>query len=305
MRPIESFLEMMAAERGASPHTLAAYQQDLLGFSDFLSGGKLEEISAENVRAYLAFLVKQGLAARSQARKLSALRQFYAFLHSEGVREDNPTTLLDSPKLGTPLPKYLSIEEVERLLSTAQADKTAKGLRLTAILELLYATGMRVSEVLGIKTKQIQRDSSGHLKPFLIIKGKGNKERLVPLTPPAMEALVAYLTIRPHFEKPETPSEWLFPANAKKRRNIHLTRQHLCTLLKQLACMTDIAPEKVSPHVLRHSFASHLVNNGADLKVVQELLGHASISTTQIYTHILTERMKSLVLEHHPLADKI
>ena len=304
---IDGFLEMMAAERASAENTLAAYQRDLEAFHVFIlsQNTTLEKAITDTVKQYLAHLTKIGQSPRSQARKLSAIRQFYTFLHTEGIRADNPTALLDSPKLGASLPKYLSPEEVDYLLQVVHQEKNPKALRLTALVEMLYASGMRVSELLTLKITNIQQDIvNKSIKPFIIIQGKGNKERLVPLNLPAIDALSAYLKIRGEFLKQGTESEWLFPAYAKTRHNIHLTRQHLCNLLKDLAIRANIAPERLSPHVLRHSFASHLVNNGADLRIVQELLGHASISTTQIYTHILNERMKTLVLDHHPLAVK-
>lgn len=301
---INSFLEMMAAERGSGKNTLDAYARDLHGLQLFLQKNKIniEDASVDDLRKYIASLQKSGFSSKSVARKLSGLRQFYKFLCSDDIREDNPAISLDSPRQEKSLPTYLSEEEVDLLLSTAQTDDSNEGLRLNALLELLYASGMRVSELVQLKMANLQIISDAkniRLKDYLIIKGKGNKERLVPLNSSAQKALEKYLTVRQFFSY-EAGKIYVFPSSGKDG---FLTRQRFHQLLKQLATDAGLDPKKIYPHALRHSFATHLLNNGADLRVLQELLGHSDISSTQIYTHVLNERMKELVYEHHPLAD--
>jgi len=301
---IEAFIEMLSAERGASENTLSSYFRDLDDFSHFCIGKKqkLIEVDVELLRDYLATLAGRDYAASSQARKLSALRQFFKFLYSEGIRADDPSGALGSPKQGRPLPRVLGEKEVENLINLAQAEaenKDARPLvqlrakRTYTLLEVLYATGMRVSELVNLPVSATHRDNR-----FLIIAGKGNKERLVPLSQKAKAAMVDYLTARTLAGKSQE-SPWLFPSSG---RSGHFTRQAFARDLKDLAIRVGLAPGKISPHVLRHAFASHLLQNGADLRVVQQLLGHADISTTQIYTHVLEERLRLLVEEHHPLA---
>lgn len=294
---LDAFLEMMAAERGAARHTLEAYGRDLIDLSGFLAGRgtALDRAQGVDLQAYLAHLADQGAKASTAARRLSCLRQYYRFLYDEGAREDDPTIILESPKMGRPLPKILSEAEVDTLLHTAHRDGEPEGLRLICLLEMLYATGLRISELVALPANAavIGRD-------FLTIRGKGNKERLVPLSAPAKAALKDYETVRSTFlPKGVKDSNFLFPSNSKEG---HLTRQRVGQLLKQLALDAGLDPKKVSPHVLRHAFASHLLHHGADLRVVQQLLGHADISTTQIYTHVLGEKLKELVENAHPLA---
>lgn len=298
---LKLFLDMLAAERGASAHTIEAYGRDLAGLLGFAKakGKSVGRITPETIRAYLAQLSKDGLAATSRARKLSAIRQFFRFLMAEGLRGDDPCSAIDSPKLGRPLPKILSVDEVERLLDTAQqaiaqADGAARqrAVRLYALLETLYATGLRVSELLGLPRTVLATDDR-----ILTIKGKGGRERLVPLNDAAQAALRAHLDGLTADER-QAESPWLFPSGPEQ----HLTRQRFGQELKALALAAGIAPSRVSPHVLRHAFASHLLERGADLRAVQQLLGHADISTTQIYTHVVEERLRRLVEEHHPLA---
>jgi integrase/recombinase XerD len=234
------------------------------------------------------------MAPRTAARRLSALRQFHRFLNGEGVRPDDPTAALDSPRQGRPLPKYLSEAEVDALLVASRARPGPDGVRLVALLELLYATGLRVSELVGLPLAAIARD-----RRLLSVRGKGNKERLVPLSEPAREALAAWLPLRQAALGPGSMSRWLFPSRSRQG---HLTRHRFGQLLKELAIAAGLDPAKVSPHVLRHAFATHLLAHGADLRSVQRLLGHADISTTQIYTHVLEDRLRALVHEHHPLA---
>jgi integrase/recombinase XerD len=298
------FLDMLTAERGVAAHTLEAYTRDLADFLAVLaSKGKTARTAApDHVRAYLAALARKGLAPTSRARKLSAIRQFFRFLLGEGLRCDDPCAAIDSPRLGRPLPKILSLAEVETLLETAKdASKTAaegsprrRALRLYAALETLYATGLRVSELISLPRSVLTADDR-----VLTIKGKGGRERLVPLNETAQVALRAHLdALRADDEKGMGLSPWLFPSTGGQ----HLTRQRFGQELKALALAAGIEPARISPHVLRHAFASHLLERGADLRTVQQLLGHADISTTQIYTHVIEERLRRLVEQHHPLA---
>ncbi len=298
---LKLFLDMLMAERGAAAHTIEAYTRDLSAFLAFLAakGRSAGEASADDLRAFLAALQKKGLAPTSRARKLSAVRQFFRFLLAEGLRIDDPCSDIDSPKLGRPLPKILSLAEVETLIETAargaeNADDGVarrRALRLYALLETLYATGLRVSELLALRCGVLATDDR-----VLTIKGKGGRERLVPLNDAAREALKAHLAAASEDEA-RSASPWLFASSSGA-----LTRQRFGQELKALAIAAGIEPTRVSPHVLRHAFASHLLERGADLRTVQQLLGHADISTTQIYTHVIEERLKRLVEEHHPLA---
>jgi integrase/recombinase XerD len=299
---LESFLEMMSVERGAALNTLSSYQRDLEDVLSFLKarGVRASEAGADDLRAYLADFAAQGFKASSQARRLSALRQFYKFLYAEGIRADDPTGVLDAPKKGRPLPKTMSVEDVTRLIGQAEAEAVAEPrlerLRMHALIELLYATGMRVSELVTLPASVLARDGR-----FLIVKGKGNKERLVPLSRTAMAALERYgAKLRAETEALSAEdSPWLFPAKSEAG---FLPRQVFARDLKGLAGRAGVRVAAISPHVLRHAFASHLLANGADLRAVQELLGHSDISTTQIYTHVLEERLHALVQTHHPLA---
>ena len=296
---VGAFLEMMTAERGAARNTIAAYGRDLGFAATFLKGRgvRLELASSQDLRAYLAALDRRRMAPGTTARKLSALRQFYRFLYGDGQREDDPCAALDGPKLGRPLPKVLTEAEVDALLAAARQDRGPKGLRLQALVELLYATGLRVSELIALPLAAAARDPQ-----VLIVRGKGDKERMVPLSAPARAAVRAYLAVRPRFLPEGGQSRWLFPSRGGGG---HLTRRRVGQLLKALAATARLSPAKVSPHVLRHAFASHLLDHGADLRSVQRMLGHADISTTQIYTHVLNERLKRLVQDHHPLASTV
>ncbi len=298
---IEMFLDMLAAERGAAANTLESYRRDLARFEVFTAARKRapEDADTAMIRKYMASLSSRGMAPGTSARHLSSLRQFFKFLANEGLRDDNPCAVLDSPRLGRPLPKYLSEDDVEALLDAARAHPGPEGLRLNAMLEILYATGLRVSELVGMPLSALSKDGQ-----VLVIRGKGGKERMVPLGEPAAEAIEAYKEVREQFipgktKKSKPESSWLFPSRAKQG---HLTRARFGQLLKELAIEANVDPAKVSPHVLRHSFASHLLAHGADLRSLQQLLGHADIATTQIYTHVLDERLKALVQNHHPLA---
>ncbi|WP_268810763.1 site-specific tyrosine recombinase XerD [Tistlia consotensis] len=293
---MEPFLEMLAAERGAADNTLEAYRRDLEHLAGFLAGrGRApSNATADDLRGYLAQLEAAGMAPRTAARRLSALRQYYRFLVSEERRADDPTLQLSSPRQGRSLPKILSEDEVTRLLEAARRRNGPEGLRLVAILELLYATGLRVSELVGLPAAAVARDPR-----LLIVSGKGGRERMVPLNEAARAALLAYEPARRGFLRRAGDERWLFPSRGGHG---HLTRHRVAQLLKELAVEAGIDPAKVSPHVLRHAFASHLLAHGADLRAVQQMLGHADISTTQIYTHVLDERLRTLVQEHHPLA---
>ncbi len=299
---IEAFLEMMSAERGASDNTLSSYRRDLEDAAGHMSG-RLAEAAPTDIRAYLDNIASRGFAATSQSRKLSALRQFFKFLYAEGLRPDDPTGTLDSPRKVRPLPKTLSESETGRLLDRAaeEAADNAAGdssrfaaRRLHALVEVLYATGLRASELVSLPLSVALRDER-----FFIVRGKGNKERMVPLSEKARSAMRVWLIERERL--PALASgPWLFPAQSESG---HLPRQVFARELKWLAARAGIASAKISPHVLRHAFASHLLQHGADLRAVQQLLGHSDISTTQIYTHVLEERLVRLVNEHHPLAD--
>jgi integrase/recombinase XerD len=295
-----AFLEMLAAERGAAANTLAAYRRDLDDLGSFLAkrGKEAWKAEAKDIKEYLGRLRQAGMAPRTQARRLSCLRQFYRFLFAENIRPDDPTLTLDSPKAGRPLPKYLSEAEVGALLEAARRVEGAKGVRLVALLEVLYASGLRVSELVGLPFAAAARDQAQ-----LLVRGKGSKERLVPLGEPARRALDDWRRLRAEILGQRGPglrdSKWLFPDESGTG---HLGRAAFAHELKALAALAGVLPSKVSPHVLRHSFASHLLAHGADLRSVQQMLGHADIATTQIYTHILEDRLKNLVAQHHPLA---
>jgi integrase/recombinase XerD len=295
-RHLEAFLEMLAAERGTARLTIAAYRTDLLDLSRFLtaSAAALESADEPALHAYLAAPATARLAPRSLARRLSAMRQFYKFLVVDRVRPDDPTTGLDTPRLGRPLPKLISEAEVAQLIAAARAVPGEEGERAVCLVELLYATGMRISELLTLPLAAALRDPR-----FLLVRGKGGRERIVPLSEPSRLALAGYLGIRGRFLPGGQPSRWLFPSRGGAG---HLTRQRCGQLLKELALSAGLDPDRLSPHVLRHAFASHLLDHGADLRSVQQMLGHADIATTQIYTHVLSDRLRRLVQTGHPLA---
>lgn len=306
---IDQFLEMMIAERGASKNTVASYRRDLDDFTGHLAGcgEKLANAGRASIEKFLSRLAKGGMSPATQARKLSALKQLFQFLYTEKIRADNPAATLEAPKLGRRLPKTLTAADVLALIEAARKDESPAGLRLCAMLELMYGAGLRVSELVGLtlSTLQIREGAKRIEVECLLITGKGNKERLVPVGGKAREALAKYLGIRDSFlvvekGKPR-PSPYLFPY---RRAEGYVTRQQFGVMLKALAVKAGIDPEKISPHTLRHSFASHLLEGGADLRVIQELLGHSDISTTQIYTHVANARLKKLVQENHPLAKK-
>ncbi len=294
---------MLAAERGAGNNTLAAYGRDLEDFSQFLkdAGRSIAAAATADLRAYLSELSRRGLRTTTVARRLSAIRQLYRFLYAEGQRADDPAAVLEGPKRDRALPKTLTLAEVDALLRAAgDGDPQAplvsrlRTARLACLLEMLYATGLRVSELMALPRSAARRDAR-----VIVVRGKGNKERLVPLNDSAKRAMLGYLDLLAE-SVAGAGSKWLFPSFGESG---HLTRQHFARELKALAGVAGLRAAQLSPHVLRHAFASHLLHNGADLRVVQTLLGHADISTTQIYTHVLEERLKSLVRDLHPLAD--
>lgn len=304
---IEAFLEMLSAERGAARNTLDAYERDLKDFAGFLStrDRALDAATSRDIRDYLESLTAQGLSASTAARRLSALRQFHGFLFAESVRKDDPCGSIEGPRRARPLPKTLTVEEVDALLAAArlaedgrtqeEAVLAYKRARLVCLMEVLYATGLRVSELVGLPLTAVRGEER-----FLAVSGKGGRERLVPLSETAREAIDTYLPLRT-MRLGDHVSPWLFPSRGRQG---HLTRHRFAQLLKDLATSAGLDPTRVSPHTLRHAFASHLLANGADLRSVQQMLGHADISTTQIYTHVLDERLKELVQTHHPLAKK-
>jgi integrase/recombinase XerD len=294
-REAEAFIEMLAAERGASKNTEVAYRADLKNLEAFLARRKQKPVTAnaDALRAYLKSLDYLGMTPRTVARRLSVMRQFFRFLLAERLREDDPASTLDSPRLGRSLPKVLSRVEVDRLIEAAQA-KGGDGGRMETLLEILYGTGLRVSELVTLPLAAAERDPT-----MLMVRGKGDKDRLVPLSDPARAAIAKWLHVRQATLAEDETSRYLFPSRG---RTGHLTRQRFAQLLKESALAAGIDPARVSPHVLRHAFASHLLEAGADLRSVQLMLGHADIATTQIYTHVLPEKLRSLVEDKHPLA---
>ncbi len=302
-RWIAPFLEALGAERGAAANTLAAYRRDLEHFTGWLrgAGADPENAGRAEIEGYLAVLEGAGLSPATRARRLSAIRQFYRFALSEGWRADDPAARIDGPRPARKLPGTLSVAEVDRLLDAALTRPGAKAgrARLTCLVELLYATGMRVSELVSLPAASARGNPR-----MLLVTGKGGRDRMVPLSEPAREALAAWLVIRDAAEVERRraggrPSPWLFPSRGKLG---HLTRIGFYYALKTLAVSAGLDPTRISPHTLRHAFATHLLANGADLRVIQQLLGHADVSTTEIYTQVLDERRKARVLESHPLA---
>jgi integrase/recombinase XerD len=293
-REAEAFIEMLSAERGASRNTLAAYTTDLRDLEAFLARRRSRPTTADTdaLRAYLKSLDYVGMTPRTVARRLSVIRQLFRFLLAERLRDDDPAGTLDSPRLGRPLPKVLSRDEVDRLIEASRDDDDLG--RMATLLEILYAAGLRVSELVTLPLSAVERDPM-----VLVVRGKGDKERLVPLSDPARTAIASWLQVRAVKLGANGKSRFLFPSRG---RTGHLTRQRFAQLLKEAALRAGIDPARVSPHVLRHAFASHLLEGGADLRSVQLMLGHADIATTQIYTHVLDDKLRSLVQEKHPLA---
>jgi len=295
----EAFLEMMAVERSAARNTITAYTKDLEDASGFMArrGRDLGDASLEDVEAYFGDLSARGLSPATASRRRAAVRQFYRFVLGEGWRKDDPSRRVDAPKKGRPLPKVLSRDEVDRLIAAAAAKDGAQGLRVACMVELLYASGLRISELLNLPLAALARDPA-----YLIVRGKGGKERLAPLNDAARTAVKAYLPARKSFlPKDVKDNPWLFPSRGKGGR---LTARRFSQLLQEAALAAGVDPEKVSPHVLRHAFATHLLEGGADLRVVQTLLGHADIATTQIYTHVAGDRLREVVETKHPLSKK-
>lgn len=295
----EAFLEMMAVERAAAKNTLAAYARDLADATAFLArrSRDLASASAEDVEAYFRALADRDLAPATAARRRAALRQFYRFVLGEGWRADDPSRRVEAPKKGRPLPKVLTREEMDRLIAAAAARDGAQGLRLACMVELAYAAGLRISELTALPLAALARDPA-----YLIVKGKGGKERLAPLNAAARAAVKAYLEVRPRFlPKGDKANPWLFASRGKTGR---ITPRRIAQLLDEVAADAGVDPARVSPHVLRHAFATHLLEGGADLRVVQTLLGHADIATTQIYTHVAGDRLREVVATKHPLAKK-
>jgi integrase/recombinase XerD len=305
------FLDMLAAEQGAGENTIEAYRRDLTDFSEFCAraGQSFAGVATEKLRDYLADLDTRGFKSSSVARRLSAIRHLFRFLLNERIRTDDPAAILSGPKRGRGLPKVLSISDVDRMLTRAKdLSQTAdvspshrlRAQRLDCLLDVLYATGLRVSELVALPRSAARNDAR-----MIVVRGKGDKERLVPLNDASRQAMADYLAAtdaaKNGKQKNAAASKWLFPSFGESG---HLTRQHFARDLKELAAASGLAPRLVSPHVLRHAFASHLLHNGADLRIVQTLLGHTDISTTQIYTHVVEERLKSLVRDLHPLAEK-
>jgi integrase/recombinase XerD len=296
---VEAFLEMMAVERASAKNTLTAYGKDLSDAQAFLGARRnsLAAASAEDVEAYFNALSDRGLSPATAARRRAAVRQFYRFVLGEGWRSDDPSRRVEAPKKGRPLPKVLSREEVDRIIAAAAARDGAQGMRLGCMVELAYASGLRISELTALPLSVLARDPA-----YLIVKGKGGKERLAPLNAAARSAVKAYLEIRKTFlPKGDAANPWLFPSHGKSGR---LTPRRFAQLLDEAAADAGIDPTRVSPHVLRHAFATHLLEGGADLRVVQKLLGHADISTTQIYTHVAGDRLREVIETKHPLAKK-
>ncbi len=295
----EAFLEMMAVERAAAKNTLTAYSKDLNDAQGFLAARRrdLAAASAEDIEAYFQALSDRGLSPATAARRRSSVRQFYRFVLGEGWRDDDPSRRVDAPKKGRPLPKVLSRDEVDRIIASATARDGAEGLRLGCMVELLYASGLRISELTSLRFDVLARDPA-----YLMIRGKGGRDRLAPLNDAARQAVKAYLEVRKIFlPKGDAANPWLFPSRGRGGR---LTPRRFAQLLDEAASDAGIDPARVSPHVLRHAFATHLLEGGADLRVVQKLLGHADIATTQIYTHVAGDRLQEVMATKHPLGRK-
>ncbi len=296
------FLEVLSAERGLSQNTLRAYQRDLLDFLAFLKQDTFRSVTPSHIRSYLEHLHGRALEPGTIARRLSALRHFYQFLYEQKAITENPTCDIEMPKVGKSLPKILSEKEIIALVDAAYNKEGPEGIRLLCLLELLYATGLRVSELVSLPCSDIISALRRDQIPMpLVVRGKGNKERLVLLSSPAVKALKAYLEVRHLFDiEKKNLGKWLFPSTGKQG---YLTRQRFGQLLKELALEAGIPLDKVSPHIIRHAFAGHMLNNGADLLSLQKLLGHSDIATTEIYTHVMGERLEKTLTNHHPLSD--
>ena len=299
---ISSFLETIAVERGASKNTITSYKADLTSFTAFLteSNVSLEHVNTDIIRKFVTLLSKQQLESATIARKISAIRQFFTFLYTEQLIHTNPTLNIDTPKSKQNLPSVLSEGEITTLIEAAYKDHTSHGIRNVAMLELLYASGMRISELISLKLSHLQIHNH-YIRPYILITGKGDKERIIAINQKSINALKEYLLIRKEFINLKT-DPWLFPS--KQSEQGHITRQYFAKLLKKIAIEANIHVKSISPHKVRHSFATHLLNNGADLRIIQELLGHKNVSTTQIYTHVANEKLKSTIENFHPLSEK-
>lgn len=314
---LDNFLNGLAAEKGTSRNTIISYKNDLENFLNYFDSKSIEKLQIEDLKKYIEFLYKKNYSSSTMARNISAIRQFFIFLQLEGIIKNNPAELLEMPKKRETIPQFISEDEINRLLSSAKKDTSNYGVQFYCMLELLYATGLRISELVELKISDIQKkyrkDGLYTVDDFLIINGKGNKERLVPINKSAKDILIKYINLREMLLNGRK-SEWLwttmvtFSKNKKdtkvkyKNKDNHISRQIFALNLKQLAIDNDVDEDKVFPHSIRHSFATHLLHRGADLRVLQELLGHSDISTTQIYTHIVDEKLKNIVNTLHPLA---
>lgn len=302
MQFLEQFLEMMLAERGIAKNSLYAYKRDMQDFNEYLFKNKIDSVEArpDHIRAFIRYLSDNKMSARSIARKISAVRNYYHFLITENITKDNPANLIDIPKYNTKLPDTLSIEDIKKILDVCGVDNSPEGIRLLAMIQLLYASGIRVSELVSLKLTSLSIDKmSNKINNYITIVGKGSKERIVIINSQALEAIAKYLPYRSLFISNKQGNGYLFPSKSSFG---HMTRQNFAILLKQIAICAGLDPERVSPHILRHSFASHLLSGGADLRVIQELLGHADIATTQLYTHLETKHLEKTISEYHPLS---
>ncbi len=295
---VNRFLEMMSAERGAAQNTLEAYGRDVFQFLEYCGNVSLKNISADDIADFVQYLSKkEQLSSKTVARKISAVREFFKFLYTDKIIKENPAADVQTPKQQKPLPKFLTPDEIKQLIQAAMEGKTPAERRMCVMLELMYACGLRVSELVSLPENCINFD-----KRQIFIKGKGSKERIVPIAPQAIEAIFDYLSYRDYFIKEGRKSIWLFPS--KSSASGHITRDTFFKHLKEIAVSAGISPQKVTPHVLRHSFATHLLNHDVDLRSVQKMLGHESINTTEIYTHIISDKLIKTVQKLHPLAQK-
>ncbi|MDR1693756.1 MAG: site-specific tyrosine recombinase XerD [Lactobacillaceae bacterium] len=294
---IKNFLETMSAEKGASQNTISSYKNDLSQFLEHIKKNDVRKISSEDISAYVQYLSRQEFASKTISHKLSALREFFKFLFSEKEIKENPCINITSPKLDKSLPKFLTIDEMKEIISAAKSREEISGRRTAVMLELMYACGLRVTELVTLHENSINFD-----KKQVLVKGKGSKERIVPVASSALKSVLDYLPYRDNFIKARAKSSWMFPSLTSVSG--HITRDAFFKNIKKMAVLTGISPSRVSPHVLRHSFATHLLNNDADLRSVQKMLGHEDISTTEIYTHITSERLMEIVRKKHPLEHK-
>ncbi len=315
---IKLFIEKITAENGLSKNTTESYGRDIKLFKEFckLKNKNLTNINQSGIELYIKQLYQQNIKSSSLSRKISALRNFYNFLEEQEKIHQNPLKNIASPKKQNNLPKFLSEKNILQLLDFAQKDKSEFGIKLSCILEILYGSGIRISELINLPISSIQKDYNNNLKNYLLIRGKGNKERIVPLSRSAITILGEYLILRKKIG--HDSSKWLFSGHIRSSKNAQnikirskfvkidkpMTRQRINQMLKELALKSGLDPQKISPHILRHSFATHLLNRGINIRYLQEMLGHATIGTTEIYTHILDGKLKELVLKHHPMNKK-